>query len=138
MAWNGYLFKAVSTGTIFPHKYIDFGTWESTPNQREELKAYRDDNTRDLIRVTASGQKSVFQFKTRSNLTLAEKMEIQNFFTSAESDTTQRRITLQYWNDEINDYKTGDFYRPNLKFPIKRIENGTIIYDAITIDLIEY
>ena len=85
MAWQGYLFKkTVTVGTstvdvIFPHKYIALDTWDSTPNQREEIKAYRDDNTRDLTRITAQGKKSVFKFKTRKYLHLSEKQEIQTY-----------------------------------------------------------
>lgn len=139
----GYLIKN-DNNVAFPLKYIDFSSWDSTPNQREEIKAERDDNTRDLIRVTAQGKKSVIHFKTRPNLTLAEKIEIQTFFTSGESaqshtgDAAQRKIYLTYWNDEDNIYKSNYFYRPDIKFTIKKIENNTIIYDAIEIDLIEY
>ena len=55
--FEGYLFKKTvtqGTSTIdvpFPNRYIALDTWSSTPNQREEIKAYRDDNTRDLTRV---------------------------------------------------------------------------------------
>lgn len=136
--FKGYLLKAVATNTIFPHQYMALNTWKSTPNQREEIKAYRDENTRDLTRVTAQGRKSVFSFETRENLTLEEKMEIQSFFTSAESDTDQRAIELQFWNDEDNDYDTGTFYRPNCQFPIKLIRDDNIVYGKIKIEGIEY
>lgn len=142
--FEGYLFKKTvtqGTSTIdvpFPNKYISLGTWESTPNQREEIKAYRDDNTRNLTRVTAQGKKSTFSFKTRKYLHLAEKMEIQNFFTSSETDPNQRKIQLTYWNEEDNKYKTGDFYRPNMKFKIYKISNDDIIYDEMSFELIEY
>jgi hypothetical protein len=119
MAFEGYLLK--SGNDIFPHKYIEFSSWDSTPNQREEIKAYRDDNTRNLTRVTAAGRKTAIAFKTRDNLTLAEKQEIQNFFTSHETNAAERKIPLTFWNDESNSYMTGDFYRPNIKFPIKTI-----------------
>lgn len=138
--WKGYLIKKTvnNTDVIFPHQYIALESWESTPNQREEIKAYRDDNTRDLTRITAQGKKSVFKFKTRNFLKLAEKQEIQNFFTSSESDPNQRRITLTLWNDENNDYMTADFYRPNMKFQIYKITNDDIIYKEFQFELIEY
>lgn len=136
MAFQGYLLK--SGNDIFPHKYIDYSSWESTPNQREEIKAYRDDNTRNLTRVTAAGRKTAITFKTRDNLTLAEKMEIQNFFTSHETNAAERKVPLTFWNDESNSYKTGYFYRPNTKFQIKSISGKDITYAAIQIDLVEY
>lgn len=137
----GYLLRTgtLSTmGNIFPHEYMQVDSWDSTPNQREEIKAYRDDNTRNLTRVTAEGKKSVFSFKTRKSLDLAEKIAIQTFFTSAESDATQRKIHLVYWNDEDNIYKEGDFYRPDTHFPIKRIEEDNIIYNELQLDFVEY
>lgn len=142
--FEGYLFKKTvtqGTSTIdvpFPNKYISLGTWESTPNQREEIKAYRDDNTRNLTRVTAQGKKSKFSFKTRKKLKLAEKQEIQAFFTSSETDPNQRKIQLTYWNDEANEYRTSYFYRPNMTFKIYKITENDIIYDEMSFELIEY
>lgn len=136
--FRGYLLKATKTNTIFPMKYISYDTWESTPKQREELKAYRDDNTRNLTRVTAQGMKSIFSFETREGLHLDEKIEIQNFFTNGESDNHQRKINLQYWNDETNQYETADFYRPDIAFPIRKITGNDIIYGAMKFSFVEY
>lgn len=135
--WQGYLFKAVATNQIFPMKYIAFDTWESTPNQREEVKAYRDDYTRKLTRITASGKMSTFSFTTIDNLHLADKMAIQKFFTDAETDHIQRNIILQFWNEESNSYTQGVFYQPNPKFKIKRCTDTDIIYKERTIELIQ-
>ena len=142
--FQGYLFKkTVTRGTStvdvpFPNKYIALESWDSTPNQREEIKAYRDDNTRNLTRITAQGKKSVFKFKTRKKLHLAEKKEIQQFFTDSETDPNQRKIQLTFWNDESNSYKTGYFYRPNMTFKIYKITDDDIIYDEMSFELIEY
>lgn len=136
--WAGYFFKSTANNAVFPNKYIQFDSWNSSPNNREEVKAYRDENTRDLTRVTASGKKSAFQFKTRDNLHLADKMAVQAFFTTAESDASQRKISLEYWNDEENTYKTGVFYRANTKFEIKQASEDDLIYKSVTFDLIEY
>lgn len=142
MAFEGYLFASCDANfrmkQVFPNKYIQYNSWSSTPNQREEIKAYRDDNTRNLTRVTAAGMKSVFSFKVRSNLHLDDKMEIQQFFTNAELDTTQRKINIKFWDDENNTYKTGTFYRPNMKFPIVKITDDDIVYGELTIECIEY
>lgn len=136
--WQGYFFKATATNQIFPNKYIAEQSYSSTPNQREELKAYRDDNTRDLTRITAEGTKTAFSFQTRTNLHLADKMAIQKFFTDAESNALQRKINLQYWNDEENAYKTADFYRPDIQFTIRKVTETDIIYDSLQIDFVEY
>lgn len=138
--FKGYLFGKGSGNSVtpFPNRYIALESWSSTPNQREEIKAYRDDNTRELTRVTAQGKKSVFSFKTRKYLHLADKQAIQTFFTSSESDPNQRKIQLTFWNEENNDYATGYFYRPNMPFKIYKITEDDIIYDEMSFELIEY
>ena len=140
--FEGYLLAVRNTsGTYdeFPEQYIQYESWKSTPNQREEIKAYRDDNTRNLTRVTAKGKKTVISFTLRE-LHLAEKIAVQTFFTSRETNATERKVNIKYWNDEDNDYKTGDFYRSNMEFTIKRIDrpNKDIIYNSINVDLVEY
>ena len=139
--FEGYLFgKTGKNGSIvpFPNKYIEFNSWSSNPNQREEIKAYRDDNTRDLFRITAAGKKSTFSFKTRSGLHLSDKMAIQEFFTSGESNSVERKIALTFWDDENNQYKSGAFYRPNMPFPIISITQNDIIYGQLEFEFIEY
>lgn len=136
--FQGYLLKGLESNTVFPHNYIVFSSWSSTPNQREEVKAYRDDNTRNLVRITASGKKSIFSFDTRANIHLADKKAIHNWFYANETDHIARKMHLQFWDDENNVYKSGYFYRPNIPFPIVRITGDDIIYGSMHIDFIEY
>lgn len=136
-AFRGYLLKAVDTNIIFPNKYIQFDTYSSNPKQREELKAYRDDNSRELYRVTAEGKKTKITFTIRP-VWLNEKIEIQNFFYNAESDHVQRKVRLEYWDDENNTYDVGYFYRPNMEFPMSHITNDNIKYKELKMELIEY
>lgn len=142
MRFEGYLFAICDVNfnvkKVFPNKYIQYNSWSSTPNQREEIKAYRDDNTRNLTRITAAGKKSVFSFRVRSPLHLNEKMEIQELFTNYEIDKEQRKVNIRFWDDEHNEYKTGTFYRPNMQFPIVKITEDDIIYGELTIECIEY
>lgn len=140
--FRGYLYKSVKTGQPFPNQYIQFNTFKTTPNQREEIKAYRDDNTRDLTRITAEGKKSTFKHKTRKSLHLNDIIAIQQWFDGAEESTAeaheQRKVELEYWDNENFVYKSGYFYRPNLEFPIIRIEEDDIIYDDYELKFIEY
>ena len=138
MAFSGYLMKAVETGETFPLKYIQLDSYESIPNQREEIKAYRDENTRNLHRTTATGHKSKIVFTIKPNLHLKDKKVIQKWFTDAESNENQRKIKIQYWNDESNSYKTGSFYRTDITFKIKKVLSKDIIYDSLQITLVEY
>lgn len=143
----GYLLK--SGNDVFPNKYIEYSSYDSSPKQREEIKAERDDNTRDLIRVTASGMKTAIHFKTRDGLHLADKKALMSWFSNHYADSTQRRLSLTYWDDDSSAYvtstvntsvtpATGGFYLANPKFPIKHITDDDIIYGSVDIDLIEY
>ena len=136
--WQGFLFKATQSGDVFPDKYINYESYDTTPNQREEIKAYRDDNSRELHRITADGMKSTFTFTTRDNLDLQAMNEIMTFFMSNETNQKERKIQLTYWDNEQFTYKTGFFYRSNQEFKIKKISNNNIWYKEMTFKLIEY
>lgn len=139
--FNGTLLSTPVNGAIFPNKYIKIDTFDSNPNMREEIKAVRDDYTRDLTRVTAQGTKSTFKFSTVDDIHLTEMQEILDFFTQAEVDDIehlQRKIKLKYWNDEEMKYKEGYFYRPNMTFRKKEISDDDIIYSSLDLEFIEY
>lgn len=135
MAFEGYLMKAF--GTIFPHKYIQISTYQTTPSQRQDLDSYQDSKG-NLHRTVVPHDRSKIVFKTMDNLKLAEKQEIQAFFNGAMTNARERKVTLTYWNDEDNMYKTGSFYIPDVTYPIKRIMENDIVYDSVEYHLIEY
>lgn len=139
--FRGYLIKAVKTDAILPLKFIQWDSYKITPNQREEIKAYRDDNTRDLTRVTASGKKTAIEFKLRA-MWLEDMMEFQGWLGDGMEDTQeaheQRKIQLEIYDTEENVYKTGYFYVPNMDYTILRITDDSIKYKEQTIKFIEY
>ena len=136
--FKGILLYRTADNKPFPQQYIEMGSWSSNPDQREEIRAYRDDNTRALTRITAQGRKSIFSFATRNNLHLKDKIAIQKWFTEKEVNSTERKIQLTFWNEETNNYDTGYFYRPNMEFRIKSIIGNDIIYDSMQFDFVEY
>ena len=144
--WKGYLLASVKPdGTTiieyFPAELILTESWNSTPNRREELKAFRDDNTRDLHRGTAKGKKSGFSFTTIDGITLEEKIKIQSFFNKCmENDEArlQRKVHLLFWNDETNTYQSGYFYLPDITYTIKEYDKNSIIYNEIMFEFEEY
>lgn len=151
--FKGYLLKAVQTNKIFPQQYIKYDSWESNPNQREEIKAYRNENTRDLTRITAQGMKTAIKFEIRDNLHLADVEVIQKWFRQAESNATERKMDIEFWDDDRLEYRTITAYQANPKFKIKKIINENtgkkdsgghiiyrhdIIYAGRTVDLVEY
>ena len=136
--FRGYLLKF---GNVeLPNSYLalsDNNT--STPNQREEVKAYRDDYSRDLHRVTATGKKTkqVFHFRSLTNVELsALKAVMANSLVNA----SERKYRITYWNDEDLTYKTGDFYVPDITYVRQRVDekNNKLYYGEFDLTIIEY
>ena len=134
-AFAGYLLQNSLGETI--DEYIEFESYDSTPNQREEIDAWRDDNTRELFRETAEGMKTVIHFTT-TELNMEDKEAIQQFFKHATVIDKERKVQLTYWNDEDNAYKTSYFYIADIKFTVSYIEGTNVVYNPIEINLVEY
>lgn len=136
MSYNGWLIKFVKTNSLFPHKYIEKSTYKSTPLQRTEIKAYRDNNNL-LHRVTSPNYKTKIEFSTYE-LNLQELTQIQNAVRSAMDNYQQRKIRLTYWDDEILSYRTATFYMPDKTYNVITISPQSIKYAAVPFTFIEY
>lgn len=136
--FQGWLLKFGDN--VLPMKYISLGGWDSTPNQRVEIDAYRDANSL-LHRDTADGTKTSLKI-TILPLLLSEKVELDKiigFATLSGEDKKQRRVIITYWNDETMDYQTGTFYIADINYKIKRVlKNGDAEYESFSIEMIEY
>lgn len=122
----------------FPMKYIAYNGYKVNPNVREEIKAYRDDNTRNLTRVTAQGTKTGISMDMLGGLHNSEKQEVVNWFTDHEIDSLQRKITMLYYDIDSDTYKTGTFYRSDTEYTVLYTTATDVIWDAFTIELAEY
>ena len=130
--YKGYLLKFGST--VMPNKYLL--EYSSTPNQRMESNAHRD-QLGDLHRTTLPHHKTSITFSTHI-LSLDEKINFQNIIYGAMTNSLQRRVPVTYWNDETNSYKTGSFYIPDIEFQVIDADANNIEYNPITVELIEY
>ncbi len=139
MGFAGWLIKF---GDVqLPNSYLLADGWESTPNQRVEIKAWRDANVL-LHRDTSPNFKTSLKLNIKE-MNLQERMALRTVIglaTLPQSDKNQRRVRCTYWNDEELDYKTGIFYISDITYTIHRIdEDGKDIeYNSHTIELIEY
>lgn len=137
MAFNGYLIKlGGSSGTELPLKYIKLDGYNITPNQRMESEAKRA-ITGVLHRTTVDHTASKIEFNTpimTNNDVDAMMSLIRTYWTS----TKERKLTLQYYDMETNSYKEGEFYMPDVKFQIMRIEGNTVYYKENRFAFIEY
>lgn len=130
--YAGYLLRFGSQ--ILPNNLIL--EYSSTPNQRLESGAERDQNG-NLQRDTLSNYKTSIKFSTHI-LNLEEKIKFQNIINSSFVNYVQRKCNVTYWNDETNSYCTGYFYIPDISFTISDASANDVRYDPVSIELIEY
>ena len=123
--FKGYLIK-------FPKK-----SYQATPLQRTEIKAYRDSNNL-LRRVTSPNSKTKITFNTKDGLTLAEMRTIRGILNGAMSNSQQRKLDVEYWDDELLAYRTMTAYIPDITYTPKLITADSIKYAAVTFTFIEY
>ena len=69
---------------------------------------------------------------------LDQKIAMQQIFHSGLLNATQRKYRVTYWDDETNNYDTGEFYMPDISYKVIDADETTIKYAPITIELIEY
>lgn len=137
MAFAGYLLKlGGASGTVFPNDLILFDTYKITPNSRLDLDSKRD-STGTLHRTVLSHTATHLKFSLRE-MDLAEHDAILAIIHNTMSSTQERKVTVQYWDDEWSDYKTGTFYWPDMEFTIRYIQENNIFYGELELELIEY
>lgn len=139
MAYNGYLIKlGGSSGQILPNRFIAIENYSCTPNQRMESKANRA-VTGLLHRTTVEHTATKIEFTTPM-LTNVELAELNTMLRTHFSNTLERKITIQYYDQETDTYKTGECYMPDVQYKIMRIDKdtNTVYYEGIRYAFIEY
>lgn len=134
--WKGYLLKFGTVEVPLSYIKMDEGN-EQTPNQREEIKAERDDYTRKLTRVTADGMITKQSYVFRS-MNIKERRALNAVMKQGLVNEKQRKYHVTYWNDENLRYEEGDVYIPDITFKRKEANEKTLIYHEFTMNLIGY
>ncbi len=124
-----------------PNSFLLADGWESTPNQRLEIDAYRDANAL-LHRETAADYKTKLKLNIRE-MTLEERIAFDNVIAIATlsiTDQRQRKVAVTYWNDEVLDYTSGEFYMSDTTYIIHQVyeKDKEIDYNPFSVTLIEY
>lgn len=137
--FSGWLIKFGDV--ILPNSFILADGWESTPNQRVEIDAYRDANVL-LHRETSENFKTSITLNIRA-MNLEEMTAFKAVIGLATLDINnkkQRRLMVTYWNDEELEYKTATMYMPDVTYSIHTVNevDRDIEYNGFTIELIEY
>lgn len=135
--FKGYLIKFPKTGQLFPHRLIQKDTYKATPLQRTDIKAYRD-NDYLLHRTTSPNHKSKVEFSTYK-LRLSQLEEIRTVLNRNMINTKERKICVEYWDDELLQYRLMTCYMPDTTYPVITIGGKQKIrYNAIKFSFIEY
>lgn len=139
MAFSGWLIKF--GGVTLPNSFVLADGWESTPNQRLEIDAYRDANAL-LHRETSGNFKTSIKLNIR-RLNLKEMTALKNVIGLATlnvNNKKQRKLAVNYWNDETLKYEYAEMYMPDVTYTIHAVdeEKNDIEYNSFSIELIEY
>ena len=139
MAFSGYLIKlGGSSGTELPMKFIAVESYNATPNQRMESKANRA-VTGLLHRTTVEHTATKIEFET-PHMTNLDRAELNGLLAANWSNSLERKITINYYDEETDTYKNGDFYMPDVKYTIDHIDLTTnlVYYKPTRYAFIEY
>lgn len=134
MAFNGTLLKLGNT--VFPLKYVYKESYEITPNRVQDISPNRNANGL-LMRNPVEHTATTIQLTVKPlwNKDLSEMMAIirNNYVNEKE-----KKLLIEYYSPDIDDYKTGFFYVPDIKYPINLITENKIFYNSFTLEFIEY
>lgn len=136
MAFAGYLMRKPNTTTYFPEKLIVWGSYECTPDIRQDKDPMRDISG-VLHRSVVPARASTIKFTTPI-LHLSEKQQIQTFFNSCMVNSAERKVRIEFWDDENNVYKTEYMYIPDIKYTIMYHTANDIVYAPVDYELIGY
>lgn len=133
--YNGYLMKFDSS--VLPLDLVQLGTYQITPDQRQDLDSYRD-NRGQLHRNVLAHTASKIEFQTVP-MTESNKIALMGLFRTHFIVEKERKLNVTYYDPETSEYKTGTFYMPDIQFPLYTVdEQGVLWYDSFRVAFIEY
>lgn len=137
MGYNGYLIK-VGTYEI-PMKFIALEGYKVTPNMRQDLDPFRDNNG-VLTRNVVTNMPSKIEFNTPYLF----RKDMQTLMTNIRSQFTnsaEKKASVTFFCEDIDDYKTEDMYIPDVPFEMyhRNADNFDLsLYKPTTIKFIGY
>lgn len=137
MAYNGYLIK-VGTYTI-PFKYIALESYKVTPNLRQDLDPFRDNNG-VLTRNVVSNMPSKIEIKT-PYLYARDMRDLIDSITAQFTNAAEKKASVTFYCPDTDSYKTEDMYCPDFDFEYYRVEPSNFnlsLYKPFTLKFIGY
>lgn len=140
MANDGYngtlLIFGGEGGTPLPKTYIRVESYKATPDQRQDLNSYVDANGY-LHRNALPHTRTKVEWET-PYLTNTQVAQMNEIFRNAMTNTTERKVTVYYYDNETDSYTSGEFYMPDAQYTIYNADDRRILYAPIRFALIEY
>ena len=142
MAYAGYLIKLKANGghaaENLPFKYMRAESYTCTPNQRMESEANRA-VTGVLVRKTVAHTATKIEFET-PYMTNADRAALNTMLNNHFTSVAERKIDIEYYDDETDTYKSGTMYMPDVEYHIYRVDNtnNIIYYNPVRYAFIEY
>lgn len=136
MAFQGYLMKIGQT--VFPLSFVFKESYNITPNRRQDLDPFRDANgkmNRKVVPHTVSTISITTKPMWNDEMSNMMKLIRDNYLNEKE-----KKVSLTYYCPDIDDYKTGEFYIPDIEYNIHHVDTvrGAIFYNSTTLEFIEY
>lgn len=130
--YEGYLLKV--NGVVVPLKYMNIKSWSSAPDQETDIDSYQDGDG-VLQRGVLPHTRTKIDFDTIP-LRLSDKIALQQIIPTKKE--TRVKVSIEYWNDNLNNYSSAEVYLPPVVFEILDASDTDIIYMPIHYTFIEY
>ena len=137
MAYSGYLIK-VGTYEI-PFEYIALESYKVTPNLRQDLDPFRDNNG-VLTRNVVSNMPSKIEIKT-PYLYARDMRDLMDNISAQYTNAAEKKASVTFYCPDTDTYKTEDMYCPDFDFEFYRVEPSNFdrsLYKPFTLKFIGY
>lgn len=140
MSFNGYLIKLIATNntkTELPIQYIRYSTYKCEKNTMDL------DPTRSLDGILHRNPLSHTAYKVEFETVSMDNVQLQAFLSIIRAkyrSSLAKDVYMEYYDPEVDSYRTGHFYVPDISFPIRNVDtaHNKINYNQVRIAFIEY
>jgi len=134
--YNGFLVKIGNYD--FPMKYINAESYDIAPDQRQDEEPWRDGDG-VLNREVLNNMPASITFTTIPGMTNTEVAAVFGQIRQNYIDEKERKVLVTFYNPETDSYPEAKYmYIPNPHFPIDYIDENTVYYKEIIIELVGY
>ncbi len=132
MAFNGRYYLKVGDYPI-PLEFMAYKTYTSAPDQTQDLDSYRDADGK-LHRNVLPHTAAKVEFET-TYLTNSQFRTLISNIRRNMTDLVAKDVSLQYYDEWTDSYKTGSFYMPGT---MEFTHFNKAMYEPVRIAFIEY